>query len=275
MIAAFLLTLLSLATSGEVKSFKDLPYYDGSDADARKHRLNLYLPAARSSYPIVVFVHGGSWSRGDKDDLGGAYGVLAGKFVERGIGVATINYRLAPEFRHPEHARDVARAVAWVYRHSKEYGWDPNKLFLVGHSAGAHLAALIAVDPSYLTEQKLTTKIIQGVVGLSGVYDLTLTGVTGRALYEPVFTSDPQRLENASPALQVKVHPAPFLLFYAENDYLSADFQAKNFEKALKKAGASAVTRVAPGRNHTNIVIGLVKDGDIVQKSVLEFLTRN
>lgn len=272
---AFLLTVLLLAASDEVKSFKDLTYYNGPDAHARKHRLNLYLPAARSAYPIVVFVHGGSWTRGDKDDLSGAYGVLAGKFVERGIGVATINYRLAPEFRHPEHARDVARATAWVYRHAKEYGWDPNRLFLVGHSAGAHLAALIAVDPRYLAEQKLTPKIIQGVVGLSGVYDLTLTGVTGRALYEPVFTSDPERLQNASPALQVKVRPSPFLLFYAENDYLSADFQARNFEKVLKKAGGSAVIRLVPGRNHTNIVIGLAKDGDIVQKSVLEFLARN
>lgn len=256
----------------QIKTHQDVRYYEGADSHPRKHLLDLYLPADAKSFPMAVFVHGGTWMRGGKDAAGGAYAWLGRKLAERGLGVAVINYRLSPEVRHPEHARDVARAVAWVYAHCREYGGDPNALFLIGHSAGGHLCSLVAVDPRYLEEEKLRPHIIRGVISLSGVYDLTLTGVAGQFIYEPVFTSDPEKLRGASPALQVKVNPSPFLLLYAERDYLSADFQARRFQKALQSRGGEASIQLIPERNHVNIAAGLIEEEDPVQKAVMKFI---
>lgn len=258
--------------SSQIKTLKDLSYYDGPGADPRKHRLDLYLPAGSSGFPLAIFVHGGSWSRGDKDDRGGAYGILGRALVQRGIGVAVINYRLSPEVRHPEHARDVARAAAWLYKNSGPYGWSRNALFLIGHSAGGHLSSLIAVDPSYLAEQNLNPAIIRGVAVLSGVYDLTMTGVTGQSLYESVFTTEPEKLKSASPALNVKRRPPAFLLLYAQDDYLSADFQARRFEKAIVAAGGRATTQRIDGRNHVTMVAGLARQRDAVYEAVVTFI---
>ena len=87
-----------------------------AEADPKKHLLNLYLPQSEPTFPLAMFVHGGSWRRGDKDDRAAAYAMLGRNLARDGIGVAVINYRLSPQVRHPEHAQDVARAVAWARR---------------------------------------------------------------------------------------------------------------------------------------------------------------
>ena len=270
----FSLLLALTMLSPDVQEKQDLRYYEGSGAHSKKHLLNLYLPLDRKEHPIVIFVHGGSWQRGDKDAYGGAYGKLGRSLARAGLGVAIINYRLSPEVRHPEHARDVARALAWVYKQSKVYGWHQKKIFLMGHSAGAHLSSLIAVDPSYLAEHGLKPDVVRGVVAISGVYDLELTGVTGQLMYQSVFGTESQMLRKASPTSQVGTRPAPFLLLYAEEDYVTADFQARRFQKALKAAGGKATARNVPDRNHMNIIVGAGKKGDLVQEEVLAFINR-
>ena len=270
----FSLFLALAAFSPDVQEKQDLRYYEGLGAHSKKHLLNLYLPMDRKDHPIVIFVHGGSWKRGDKDAYGGAYGRLGRSLARTGLAVAIINYRLSPEVRHPEHARDVARALAWVHKQSKVYGWHQKKIFLMGHSAGAHLSSLVAVDPFYLAEQGLKPDVVRGVVAISGVYDLELTGITGQFLYESVFGTERQMLRKASPTSQVGTVPAPFLLLYAEEDYLTADFQARRFRKALKAAGGKATTRAVPDRNHMNIIVGAAKKGDLVREEVLAFINR-
>lgn len=267
--------LLALAVlAPDVQEKQDLRYYEGSGSHSKKHLLNLYLPVDRKDPPIVIFVHGGSWKRGDKDAYGGAYARLGRSLAGTGLAVAIINYRLSPEVRHPEHARDVARALAWVHKQSNVYGWNQKEIFLMGHSAGAHLASLVAVDPFYLAERGLKPNVVRGVVAISGVYDLELTGISGQFLYESVFSTERQMLRKASPTSQVGTRPAPFLLLYAEEDYVTADFQARRFEKALKAAGGKATTHAVADRNHVNIVVGVAKKGDPVQEKVLAFINR-
>jgi len=269
----FLLVLSALLFSHNagVRTYHDLRYYSGQDAHPTKHLLDLYLPPQQAGFPLLIFVHGGAWTRGDKDAYAGAYEYLGAAVAGQNVGVAVINYRLSPEVMHPEHARDVARAVAWLYRNSAKYGWSPKRVYLVGHSAGAHLAALIAVDPSYLQALGLTPDSIKGVVAISGVYDLTLGGVTAKMLYEPVFGSDPQVLTNASPALRVTKNAPPFLVLYAQNDLPSLDIQARRFTRALKHAGIPVKTAMIPGRDHVSIISGLAREGDPVRRLVLEF----
>lgn len=247
-------------------------YFSGENAHSTKHLLDLYLPGKQHGFPLVVFVHGGAWTRGDKGAYAGAYQYLGTAVAGQEVGVAVINYRLSPEVMHPEHARDVSRAIAWVYRNSEKYGWDRNRIYLVGHSAGAHLAALVTVEPSYLQALGLKPDIIKGVVAISGVYDLTLGGVTARMLYEPVFGSDPDKLADASPALQLTKKSPPFLVLYAQNDYPSLDIQARRFQRTLKEAGIQAKAVMIPGRDHVSIISGVAREGDPVREMLLEFV---
>jgi acetyl esterase/lipase len=264
-----------LTQTEQVRTVRDARYYQGADEHPRKHLLDLYLPVRSRGFPLLAFVHGGAWTQGDKDAFGGAYGRMAKSLVVENVAVAVINYRLTPEVQHPEHARDVARAAAWLHRHAGEYGWAPDRVFLIGHSAGAHLSALVAVDGAFLKEQGLTPRVIRGVVGISGVYDLTLTGVTGRFLYEPVFGSRTSTLRSASPALSVTSKTCPFLLLYAENDYPTLRLQTLRFERALRDHGAQAASRRIRGRDHIDIVTGLARPADPVRAAILDFVRRN
>ena len=258
--------------SARVLERKDLAYHEGPGAHASKHRLNLYLPSASEGHPVLVFVHGGSWKRGDKDGYGGAYGAMGRSLAAEGIAVAVINYRLTPEVRHPEHARDVARAVSWIHDNASLYGWNARKIVLVGHSAGAHLCSLTALDARYLKEHGLTPDAIGGVVGVSGIYDLTRLGVTGQLLFQDVFGVRDEQLRSASPALRVQGKPAPFLLLYAERDLPTFDYQTRRLESVLDKSGGTVRSVEIPDRNHRNIIAGLGRKGDPVREEVLRFL---
>src|SRR5437016_6619 len=99
----------------EVEAMKDIAYYDGPGADPVKHKLDLFLPKGQKVFPLVFFVHGGAWKRGDKGYLG-VYTSLGNFFARRGIGAVVINYRLSPAVQHPEHIKDVARAFAWTHK---------------------------------------------------------------------------------------------------------------------------------------------------------------
>ncbi|CAM9461223.1 unnamed protein product, partial [Ectocarpus sp. 13 AM-2016] len=138
--------------------FLDVPYYEGDDACEEKHRLDVYIPSAPFPRPrsrTCLFVHGGSWQRGDRrhpavpDQF---YGNVGRAFAAKGLVGLVMSYRLAPEVQHPEQVRDVARAIRWARDNASRYGGDGDDLVLVGHSAGAHLAALSLADGRWLEE---------------------------------------------------------------------------------------------------------------------------
>src|SRR5437870_10766742 len=142
------------ANGYEVESRLNVPYFDGEGADAKRHKLDLYLPQGFENFPVVMFVHGGGWRHGDKDFLG-LYVKLGKALARHGIGVAVPNYRLSPAVKHPEHVKDVARAFAWLYHNIAKHHGDPDRLFVSGHSAGGHLAALFATNDKYLKAEGL------------------------------------------------------------------------------------------------------------------------
>src|SRR5439155_218578 len=118
----------------------------------------------------LFFVHGGAWRFGDR----GLYPPLGYRFAREGILTVIPSYRLAPKNPHPAQMEDTAAAFAWTVRHVAEYGGDTNRIYLGGHSAGAHLASLLAFDEHYLQEHRLSPDIIRGVIALSGVYNLDI-----------------------------------------------------------------------------------------------------
>ncbi len=152
-----------------VEIIRGIHYQPDPDPAAKRHQLDLYLPRGKKDFPVLVLVHGGAWMIGDRAFFG--WGTALGQaFARHGIGVVIPDYRLAPDVKYIGQMQDLARSVAWVYTHIGDYGGDPERMVLCGHSAGGHLVSLLATDPTYLKDVGLKPSIIKGVISVSGVY---------------------------------------------------------------------------------------------------------
>jgi len=216
-----------------------------------RHVLDVYSPEGAGPFPVALFIHGGGWREGSKD----LYRELGEWLAGHGIVGVLANYRLTPEVLHPEHTRDCALALAWVYGHIGEYGGDPERLYVTGFSAGGHLAALLATKEEYLGERGLSRGVIKGVVTMSGVYQINyLLDLTG---YGGAFPWSCRR--EASPLTHVKPGLPPWVVVYANNDYVTLDWQAQKLYAALKGAGGEAWLTVIES-DHPLLTENLVND---------------
>ena len=253
-----------------VEVIRDLAYYEGADAHPVKHKLDLYLPKGRKDFPVVLFVHGGAWRSGDKNYFFDVYGQVGRMFARNGMGAVVINYRLAPQFKHPAHIEDVARAFAWTYRNIARYGGRPDQLFVCGHSAGGHLVALLATDGRYLDKEKLSPDHIRGVIGISGVY-----AVPSGNLFNYAFGPDDEVKRQASPISHVAGNHPPFLLLYADGDLPTLDVMAQQMADALRRCRCDVRCTVIEGRDHYSIVARLAHDDDPTTRAVLAFIAQH
>lgn len=252
----------------EVTSIKDVTYYDGDDKDKVKHRLDLYLPKDQKGFPVLFFIHGGAWLHGDKSFLG-LYSSLGRFYASRGIGVVVTNYRLSPAVKHPEHIKDVALAFAWTVKNIEKYGGRPDQLFVCGHSAGGHLAALLATDETYLKAEGLSFKNIKGVIPISGVYDVPVK------VLPQVFGKGEEVHKNASPTFNVKPGLPPFLVLYADKDLQYCDKEpAQAFCKALNDKGCTATICEIKDSGHMLMLFAAYTADSPVSKQILEFIAK-
>jgi acetyl esterase/lipase len=255
--------------ASEVKVIRDVPYVHGPDADADRHQLDLYLPQDKKDCPVIVFVHGGAWVMGDKGFFG--WGDAIGRFFA-GQGVVAVlpSYRLAPQNSNADQAQDVARAVAWTYRHIRDYGGNPGRLFLCGHSAGGQLVSLVATDPRYLKAEGLKLAIIKGVIGVSAVYQAP--EVLHVRLFDGVFGKDPAARRQASPLFHVRAGLAPFLIVYAEHELPTIGGDARAMAAALKKAGDHVQLLYVGHRDHESVMFRARGPEDPVARAILSFV---
>ena len=254
-----------------VKVYRDRTYYDiRHDPDRDRHQLDVYRPKGQGNCPVVFFVHGGGWAMASKDEVLGiyGYGTIGRCLAERGLVVVMPNYRLSPGVKHPEHIQDVARAFAWTCQNVADYGGDPERIFVAGHSAGGHLVSLLATDPTYLKAVGRSEKDIQGVIGVSGVYrleDLDLKElIPGHCKcldkcnpIVSVFGSDPEVLKEASPIYHVRAGLPPFLLLSAGLDYCPLRTMSKDFAAALKDKDCEVQTKIIAWRTHETMVFDI------------------
>jgi acetyl esterase/lipase len=255
-----------------VQAVRDIAYYEGAGADPIRHKLDLYIPKAEKDFPVVMFVHGGAWQRGNKNFLG-VYEALGTFLARNGIGAVIINYRLSPAVKHPEHIRDVARAFAWTHKNIASYGGRPDRLFVCGHSSGGHLVALLATDPEWLKAEGLKTDAIRGVIPISGVYDLAEipTWMLART-----FGAGDAVLTEASPTRQARSGLPPFLILYADHDLPGCDRKpAEAFAKALSDKGTKVEIHEVPDSNHYTIFLSTVVAGASVCEEILNFISNN
>jgi len=250
----------------EVDVRPNITYYSGEGADKYRHRLDLYLPKGRKNVPSLMFVHGGGWTEGIKDQ----YAPIGRFFAEHGIATAVINYRLAPRIDHPGQVQDVARAFAWMHAHVAEYGGSANRIFVAGHSAGGHLVALLATDRTYTEAVGLSVNDIAGVIPISGAY--TLTRRSG--LFSGRVEIDAESVRAASPIAHVAGGLAPFLILYGDGDASFSRGDAEKMAQALETAGTPVEVHELANHNHMQMVLAIVSPGDPGAAAILEFITR-
>ncbi len=200
--------------------------------------------------PLIVFVHGGAWAGGDKSDSTGAAKIR--HYTQNGYALASINYRLLPEVDIEDQARDVAAAIARLRDSSADLGVDKRRIVLMGHSAGAHLAALVATDPQWLDNVDMRPGDIAGVVLLDGAaYDVPVqirdAGPLLGFAYQIAFGSRPARQDQLSPTYHAGGENARrFLLLHVER--ADAKRQAEMLGEDLKAEGTDAQVMAFPGR---------------------------
>jgi len=265
---------------------RDLPYHKGDSSHSDKHRLDLFLPAARGAgresdaWPVVIFVHGGGWTSGDRGlRFGGedVYGNVGRYLASHGIGAAIISYRLQFEVEWRDQVEDVARAAAWVRTHIGERGGDPNAIFLMGHSAGAQLASYVALDGE--TAARFGVGTLCGLIPVSGAgFDLAddetyALGATV-AYYERRFRIDDEDwMREASVVDRIGRDAPPTLILYAEDDWDSLQRQAVVLEEALRAAGGPARRVEIPDEDHYTVILALSRTEGVAGPSVVEFVS--
>lgn len=220
----------------------------GSD---RRQQLDFYPPAnGNRRAPLIVFVHGGGWKRGSKDVAGSRY--APAHYTGIGYNYASINYRLVPAATVEQQAADVAQSVRALLDRARELGIDRSKVVLTGHSAGAHLVALVGTDEQYLRGAGLSFADIDGVMPNDGAaYDVAAQMKDGGPMmqdtYVQAFGTDPARQRALSPTLQAASPNAPsFLLIHVQRQ--DGVDQAKALEAALRRGGSAVERREFEGR---------------------------
>jgi acetyl esterase/lipase len=200
-------TLNALSSNSNTRIVENLAYGDGA-----RHQLDIYAPENAKDLPVVIFFYGGSWNSGSRTD----YAFVGHALASRGMVAVLADYRLYPEVRYPAFLEDGAQAVAWTAREIARFGGDPQRMFIMGHSAGAYNAAMLALDQRWLAQQGMTPAIFRGWIGLAGPYDfLPIVNPDVR----PVFFH-PNTPPESQPINHVTAGAPPALLIAARNDNL-------------------------------------------------------
>ena len=232
---------------------KDIAY--GDDA---LQNLDIYYPkdlaealrqsdsgAVSHDYPMVVFVHGGSWQSGNKDD----YAFVGESLAQAGYVTAVINYRKAPEHVYPDYVQDTAQAIAWSHEHAANYYADADRLAVVGHSAGAFNAVAAIADKKFLAPYGMQPTDIRAVVGIAGPYSYDFREYPTAVAFPSGATPD-----EVMPDRHITGAQPPYLLLTAGNDKTVYPQNAINMQKALLEHGVDVETGVIDGASHATSI---------------------
>ena len=218
----------------------DVAYGD----DIYQH-IALFVPKAPNG-TVLAFIHGGRWSYGYKESMA----FMAPAFNEAGIMFASIGHRLFPH-QYDAGFADVSRAIAWLAANASDYGGDPQRIFVSGHSSGGHYAAQLAVTRDWQAREGVSREVIRGCLPISGVYDLT---ADGWAIDDPPpCLPDGTEGRDESPLYRLQETPPPFIVAWGSEDYPFLIPQGKDFAVAVGDAGGEAETLELAGKTHFTV----------------------
>ena len=226
---------------------------DGIAFGTTGQTLDVWRPASRvgEPRPVVIFYYGGGWAHGTR----GAYAFAARALASQGLVVVVPDYRKVPAARFPSFVQDSAQAVRWTRDHVAEYGGDPRRIAVAGHSAGAYNAVMLALDPSWLRAEGVDPTIIRAAIGLCGPYDFYPFDKP-RSIEAMKGVADPQMTQ---PIHFARADVAPLLLVSAGDDVQVGAHNAVNLTARLKVLGAPVTHIDHPGLSHENVVMALSK----------------
>jgi arylformamidase len=265
------LMLTSSVVAADPQAHRDLPY-----AEPKNDRqiLDIYSPAEGQGHPVVVWIHGGGRRNGEKLDVQ----KKPQTFVDKGFVFVSINYRFVPQVAMKQIAGDVAKAIRWVHDHVKDYGGDPDSILLIGHSGGAHLAALVSTDDRYLQAEGLSLSLVKACVPIDvGFYDVPKlvkdSDVAPPDTFKVFFGGTEESQRELSPATYVAKgkNIPPFLILYVA-DRPDTKAQSLWFAEKLQAADVSAKAIGAEGKNHGTINSDLGLPDDKPTKELWAFL---
>jgi arylformamidase len=275
----FLLVAAAAVRAQEVK--RDIPYANPAH---KRQVLDVYSPAGAKDLPVVFWIHGGGWQTGDKTDVQ----IKPKWFTEKGFVFVSTNYRLLPAVDMGTLVRDVAKAAGWVHKHIAEYGGDPKRMLVMGHSAGAQLAALLCTDERYLKAEGVPLTDVKGCVPVDGdTFDIPaiieVAETRWRVHHLPrakfghreKFGNDPAKHKDFSAVTHVAKGKGipPFLILHVAN-HPDTTAQARRLGNVLKDAGIPVRVFGARETTHRKLNADLGKPDDAATKALSEFLDR-
>jgi len=258
---------------------RGVPYAEPADP---RQKVDIYTSEGARNRPVIFWIHGGGWQTGDRTNIQ----VKPQAFVDKGFVFVSTGYRLLTNVEMATIFRDVARSVRWVHEHIAEHGGDPNRILVMGHSAGAQLAALICIDDRYLKAEGLSLAIIKGCVPVDGdTYDVpaiietaeTRLRVHGMPMprfgHRIKFGNDPAKHRDYSAVTHVAKGKGipPFLILHVA-DHPDVSAQAERLEAVLKDAGIPAKRFAARETNHSKLNENLGLPDDAPTKALFEFV---
>ncbi len=267
----FMLLFQTIVSSAQVKKAKDINYAGNTD---EANTLNIfYKNDSIKDKPVLVFIHGGSWSSGKKE----TYWWLGRNFARKDVVTVIINYPLAPNLQYAKMGNDCALAIKWVSENISSYKASPDKIFVMGHSAGAHLAELINADPKYFKQAGIANPI-KGVIlndpfGLDMEEYLT-TAEKDHFYFDFIrtFTEQPEVWKVASPLNYVNNIKNPHLLFCGAKTYGAIKLQTPKLYEKLKANGVWAEIKEIKGKSHVPMISQMIFGGNQLYKDILDFI---
>jgi acetyl esterase/lipase len=263
-------------TGIELVKQNDVRYAEIPGVDPRLLSLDLYAPKGAKALPIVVYVHGGFWQKGDK----GRVGELPQLFGKAGCVLASVNYRLSPAAKHPAHIEDIARAILWLQKNAASFGGDPEQMILMGHSAGAHLVALAGTDLARLEKLGVKTSALRGIIPMDSaamdLREMLRKDPRTESPYRQAFGDEPQGWADASPMAHAERGGKlpPFFLAIAYGPALENKRRdVQRFVAALRKTGTRAdLLDASAFRSHESLMTEFGKADDPVAPRLVEFV---
>ena len=268
-----MLLFQTILSSAQVKTAKNINYAGNNEIS---NTLNIfYKNDGVADKPVIVFIHGGSWSSGKKE----TYWWLGRNFARKGIVTVIINYPLAPNAQYEKMADDCALAVKWVQANIANYQANGNKIFVMGHSAGAHLGELINADPKYFQHAGIKNPI-KGVIlndpfGLD-LYEYLTTAEKDDFYFDFIrtFTDQPAVWKLASPLDYVKNINNPHLLFYGGKTYGAIKIQTPRLYEKLKANNIPVEIKEVKGKSHVHMISQMIFGGNDLYKDIVEFVNK-
>ena len=241
----------------------DVPY--GTDD---RQKLDVFLPGNTGSagMPVLIFFHGGYWVLGHKDTLG----FMAPPITSAPAIMVTVGYRLAPGAKYPEQVDDCRNALRWTYENISQYGGDPDRIFVGGHSAGGHLASLVCLQRGRLPDFQIPPDIVKGCFPVSGVFDVSDSPMERRE----AFLTDPDQAREASPLYHTAGNTVPFFLEIGENDFPNLRNQHLAMLKTLRSEAGRVEGMERLGHNHFEISLDHGNLGNPWSRKVVEWMER-